>query len=286
MKAHQFISRMNTVLRHNSIDRYSERERNGKINFKRLARAPITDSIFKKKTLDGTKKYNISILLDASGSMYDYSKSSSLINFLRDLIPVLDKIKGLDYEIVAFNALVLVIKPFGKELSVDEIIEGYAYALDKVEYDIIQTDNNTNISVVPVEDGIEYARFQNDDHEAVLSAVRRLSEQEGHRMIITMSDGVPNGMYDRIAIQIQSNSSIRTVNNSVVSKSILTKYEPISALKKAIKIASKAGIETVGIGIKTDCVKNFYIHSSMVSSSDEMFNALATHISKLIRKNN
>jgi cobalamin biosynthesis protein CobT len=100
---------------------------------------------------------------------------------------------------------------------------------------------------------------ENTDGESVLWAAARLAtRKEKRRILFVLSDGQPqNGDTDSDKLDAH--------------------------LKEVVKMVSKHGIECVGIGILTDCVKEFYPHSVVVNNINDLVSTAYGEIVKAIR---
>ncbi len=231
-----------------------ERER-GLLNNRSLSKLvaePGYRKPFKELTKEAVNDVAIQILIDMSGSMagrMDTAKSTAIV--LAEALKELD----ISFEVTGFYSAH---SPKAIAWARDAKIDMSQYnrcteALHTCIFKSFDSYNLTGISKL-------YVGQQNPDGEAVRWAAKRLSQQKQKRKILfVLSDGAPatgEGHFD-----------------------ILHRD-----LKLSVENIVKHGIEVVGIGIQTDCVKEFYPDYVVVNRIDELPKEAMTKLSKLILK--
>jgi cobalamin biosynthesis protein CobT len=110
--------------------------------------------------------------------------------------------------------------------------------------------------------GISSHCMDNIDGESIMMAAQRLHKrQESRKVMIVLSDGMPAGVLRR-------GYGDDHIEND---------------LKDTIKRCERAGIETLGIGIQTDAVKEFYPKYAVYQNLNTMISDVYQKISVLLR---
>ncbi len=178
---------------------------------------------FKQYSKEETNNVAVCLLIDCSGSMcYDVRVAQqaciALGEALRDL--------NIAFEILGFNTT-LHGKSFAKKR--DTSMERFNRVEEKLDHHVFKSFNSDNMN------GITniFSGGNNTDGESVRWAANRLLERkEKRKILLVMNDGFPNAEGDN-----------RILN---------------SDLKLAVEQISKANIECIGFGIRSDAPKEFY----------------------------
>lgn len=154
-----------SVLRDNSFDRVVIGQKKGKLDMKRLYKAAAnSDNVFKAKKARLGKNYTVSLVVDCSGSMGIYRRTSTpAALFLAETFQDLK----IDYQIIKFSNW------FG---SVQLVKFGEQANLDNVKAELMHTNGGTNtFSAVT----------------AAISRIREL-ERDSNHILFLITDGDPD----------------------------------------------------------------------------------------------
>lgn len=289
MKEAQFISRIENILQYNSTFRVNDREQSGKISLKRLGRYP-SQHIFTKVSQENFKDkcYYISILVDASGSIFN----SNLQNLVRDSVENLQKtfseIPQIKYEIIIFGQTDIVLKKFSDKRML------------RAEFDnIYNADYLWKLSVVLEEqssgyvDIVEYNEHashqsnsfpaENNDPLYIHRCLERNKNLEKNQhIILVLSDGSPtsNDGYSRKLIN-PNKQMMRGLKKDFDLAFTKTNSEVKANLSKVVR---QCKVPIIGIGIKVDYVKDIYPYWCIVSNEVQLYQGIIKHLSRLIKK--
>jgi hypothetical protein len=134
-------------------------------------RIPAGDpDIFKEDFLPNKTLYRISLLIDTSGSM-DGDKKERAIEGAIMMMEALDKVPGVQFEVVKYDSDPKVLKPYGAKLS------------PKMKESIIAA--------------IFSGTGSTEAHKALKEAIERIRMGRGDKMIIMVNDGDPDYNFDR-----------------------------------------------------------------------------------------
>ena len=229
----------------------SEREQ-GSINARSLAQLksnPNYRTVFKQLSKFETDKIAVSILVDLSGSMGGHKIETAQ----KTAAAMSESLNGLGikFEVVGFTTGRGIPTPSGADLS------RYNRANETLEHHIFKGFDSANLSGLA---NIS-AHSNNHDGESVMWAAKRLAARpEKRKILMVMSDGMPNG--------------------SVRSQEVLQ-----SDLRVKLAQIEKFGIETIGFGILTDCVKHFYKDFVVVNDLRDLTTTCLAKLSKLLTAN-
>jgi cobalamin biosynthesis protein CobT len=231
-----------------------EKER-GSLNARSLAQMASNKSyrtVFKEYTKTETKNVAVEILVDLSGSM-----SGRVDVAKRTVIAMSEALKDLDipFEVTGFNSVNDVnVASYSASLP-RESVARFNRTAEALELFVFKSFDSPNLL------GIEKmkAGVQNPDGECVVWAAKRLMmRKEKRKILMVLSDGQPCTGDGQHAILC-------------------------SDLKNRVRQMSKTGIECIGVGIQTDCVKDFYPDYIVVNSIDELAKQSVRKLSKLIQ---
>lgn len=197
-----------------------------------LSANPNYRGVFKEMVKHETDKVAISILVDLSGSMSSSSSGgASKVETAKLAATAMSEALmalGMNFEVLGFNT--------GASNELYNYIRGSKDSLSRfnrtgetLEHHVFKDFNCTSLS------GLTNMKADgaNADGESVMWAAKRLAlRTEKRKVLIVLSDGMPSCGGDGRILQ--------------------------SDLRVKLAQIAKFGIETVGIGIQTDAVKNFY----------------------------
>lgn len=232
-----------------------ERER-GSLDPRSLAKLgsqPNYRTVFREYTKTQTNNVAVEIMIDMSGSMGKRMETAK-----RTAVAMAEALKDLNipFEITGFNS-----KPDARlrkminEMNFDESrrFNRMAESLDLHIFKSFDSHSLNGITNL-------FVGQQNPDGECVFWAAKRLAQRkEKRKIMLVLSDGEPATTEGR--------------------KNILQ-----ADLKNRIKQLRKSGIECIGIGIMTDCVKHFYPDYVVISEISDLPKAAMKKLSALIAK--
>jgi len=233
-----FKSKLNSIMTDNMFDRQVSGKRSGTIDTKSLYKIGHSVKVFMKKEERLNKNYNISLLIDVSGSMSG-SRIAAAVDMMQKLVPILTSFKGIKLEINVFNTNIHNLKTFEQEkYNMEQIIE-------KIER---------------VRGGGTY------DALAIASVAERIHRMKGRNMIIVLSDGEPESMKGYTGL----------IGRNNWSKSFEGKRWCDFDLKREVKKAINKGIVFIGVGVQTNAVQQYYPrrNTAVVQNLDTMFSEL------------
>jgi cobalamin biosynthesis protein CobT len=230
----------------------SEREQ-GLINARSLSQLksnPNYRTVFKQLSKFETDKVAVSIVVDLSGSM-----SGDKIHTAKQTAAAMSEALnglGIKFEVVGFTTgYRMPSVPSSADLT------RYNRSSETLEHHVFKGfDTNSLCGLANID-----AHRNNHDGESVLWAAKRLAARpEKRKILMVMSDGMPAG--------------------AVRSQEVLQ-----SDLRMKLAQIEKFGIETIGFGILTDCVKHFYKDFVVVSNLRDLTTTCLTKLSKLLTAN-
>lgn len=289
-KQKQFEKRISSILRDNQNDREIRRRRSGKIDTKGLWRISNSQKVFKKKQERGGKRYNISLMVDCSGSMSN-SRDFPAIKAAILLARAFSKFKFVSLEIFGFNYLYKNIKGFDeKNISDDEIAFQFSlFFRDSVldeetgkvfNYNkLLIDDNNVLFSPKTLEEFNKHERHigespigGNIDSEHLSAATRRIKNRDGEKIIIVLSDGEP---------AFASSANVKCYREGKPLSEISSRED----LKLSVDRCIKSGVKLASIGIHTESVYDYYPkRNTRVINDDDIYTPVAEILSDLIKR--
>jgi cobaltochelatase CobT len=238
-----------------SMSTWESGRRSGRLHSANLSRLIVGDGrVFRRKTESVSKDVAVELVIDASGSM-NGAKIHLATQAAYALSSVLERI-GIQHEVICFTT-------GASEYSYSEFAEeaekiGRRFSRTESLYMPILKGFNERLKTNVKErfGWLPNSRIlrNNVDGECVEIAARRLlSRREASKVMIVLSDGAPaaDGSGDDLRVH----------------------------LKQVIQKVSKAGVNVVGIGIKSGAVRQFYPKSIVIEDVTE----LPTRIIKELR---
>lgn len=295
-----FEIKVERLMRQNRLRAPRRRRNSGAIDSKRLPRYLTSSKVFKKRGLEKKgSDYSVVVLLDASGSM-EGQKAVLCAQAGQKLAESLEKIPGITYEVVIFNSMDLIVKPFDltlEQAGKNGIEEMYEHMHEKayVNYVYNKKKNYFNITLqghykFAEGDKVVYsesANSNNMDSIFVLKACERLMARKGRKVLIVMSDGQPTiapGV--RRHLQNFSKANPRGVisgSKEAVGLFEQTGFSPVDSLKKVVDKKSRK-VDILGIGILTDYVKSFYPHQQIIWKVNDLYPQTLKGLARLFIK--
>ncbi|MFA5140357.1 MAG: vWA domain-containing protein, partial [Elusimicrobiota bacterium] len=145
--------------------------RSGELDPDALHRIPAgARDIFKEELAPNKVLYRVSLLIDTSGSMSTEKKEAALEGAVM-LVEALEKVAGIQYEIVKFDSDPKVLKAYNERLSPER-----KASLIK---SILEGSGST------------------ESHVALREAIERIRMGRGEKLIIMVNDGDPDNNFDR-----------------------------------------------------------------------------------------
>lgn len=257
MNTTTFKAHLLSMFKDNMYDRYVGNKRTGKLNTRKIYKVNTTDKVFQRKEERKNKRYNISLLVDCSGSMagglFTEPKWEEASNAARRLAETFNNIENIDLEIVGFNTIDHMIKEFDEPLDlkkkpIDLIISDITrertdsgFKFHRALY-FDEKTKKVELNGNEVNGSYQHLTQGNCDGKTVYEAVERIKERDGKHIIIMLSDGKPS--FD---VGFEWHCFDRP-------KKRYSDYD----LKKIVNQAIKDGIIFLGIGMKDASVKKYY----------------------------
>lgn len=288
-----FHQRLVSVMTDNKFDRPVSNQKSGKLDGRKIYKIERSPKIFTKRIERKGKFYNVSLVIDVSGSMSEHvseygAKRVERIDVATDALLELakhfDKI-GINYEIMAFNAVMWQLKYFNEKCPPKDDLRktlkglvGYSR-----EYRVgINVKENRAYNLYTDEEArkrhqdnpgdwcTRHVASDNNDGEAVFLARRRLEKMKGEKITVVLSDGCP----------APSSSSTYSADNPKM------KYGDYSLKKEAKKVLDK-GIHLISVGIHYGGITNYYPKENCVIIKDmkDLYVGIIEKLSKQIKRN-
>lgn len=243
-----------------SLASWQPGHRSGRLNAANLSRLAVNDDrVFRRKQEVRSKDVAVELLIDMSGSMTTDSKIKLAAETAYALAQTLERI-GIVCEVICFTTgharpadatrMADDMKKLGRPFSRVEnlympILKGYG--------ERFTTEIRQRFAWLP---NVADCR-NNVDGESVEIAGRRLQlRREKGKVLIVLSDGYPSASGDH-----------KTLGPH---------------LKKVVDSLSKSGVNVVGIGIKSDAVREFYPKSAIIQKVEELPNLVMKELRSLI----
>jgi hypothetical protein len=210
MNVPTFKSKLNSIMSDNMFDRTIGRKKTGKVNTKGLAKIAYSDKVFKKREERKGKIYNISLLLDCSGSMDDGERLPAMTSMLQQLVPIFDAMPSINLEINGFNTFIHEFHKFGnKKVDIDKLLKEVrdvtCNRTDKVTdytnrriYKVDGIKTNYDYEQFTSEEGkkgnsirLSHGSGSNADGLMINYVAGNLQGKKGKNIIIVLSDGQP-----------------------------------------------------------------------------------------------
>jgi len=216
----------------------------GRLNASSLARLAVGDTrVFRRREETRSKSYDVTLLIDASGSMNHSAGRGSLTRFQTAMVAAyglgetLHRI-GVNFEILGFTTKGHT-SAWSDECRRAERKHGVRFGrIDWIYMPIFKsfderwTPTTMNRIAAAFADG-SFLR-ENVDGECVQIAAQRLMSQKSEgKLLIVLSDGSP----------ACCSSNYASLNRH---------------LRRSVQVAERSGIKVVGVGVDTDVVRSFY----------------------------
>ncbi len=261
-------------MKDNQFDRFVSNKRTGKLDTKKIYRIETTNKVFKKKEERKGKIYNITILIDASGSM-SRGRIKPAIKAVDILAESINKVK-LPFQILCFNSDLVPIKKFNERydknllenIAVEESMGSryksrvkdkvlYSYHIHTKEYDKLSGYETYNPA------------SGNFDGYFINKIVNDIKKLKGQNIVIVLSDGMPSHDFGDFKIP-----------------NTKKKYFADYPLEKVVSSAIRNDIIFLGIGIQTDVVKNYYPEKNTIvlNNLDNLYSETINKLNALIKR--
>jgi cobalamin biosynthesis protein CobT len=234
----------------------AERER-GSLDPRSLAKLgsqPNYRTVFREYTKTETNNVAVEILIDMSGSMgrgrMDTAKKAAvaMAEALKEL--------NIPFEVTGFNSVPnRKLSQMLRKMTYSES-QRFSRKEESLDLHIFKSFDSTSLN------GITnlFVGQQNPDGECIFWAAKRLAERrEKRKILLVLSDGEPATSESKISV-------LR------------------ADLKNRIGQLRKAGIECIGIGILTECVKNYYPDYAVITNLADLPKVTMKKLSSLIAK--
>lgn len=217
----------------------------------KLSSQPGYRTPFKDFTKTQTNNVAVQILVDMSGSMGGRMRTAKMATIamgeaLKDL--------GISFEVTGFYST-----PDSRVATIARSLEDrsrFNRMTERLELHIFKSFDTHSLT------GIEkmFVGAQNPDGECVIWAAKRLAERkEKRKILLVLSDGEP---------------ATGDSNRGILC----------SDLKNKVKAIQKSGIECIGIGIETDCVKHYYPDFVVLNNVTDLPKKAMKKLSSLITR--
>lgn len=241
-------------------------QESGRINPSSLARLYVGDTrVFRRKVEHRSKSFDVSLLIDCSGSMHH--GTGSLSRFQTAMVAAyamgdtLHRI-GVNFEILGFTT-----KPHSGEWgeTCRKEMSSHGVSFGRIDWLYMPIFKSFEERWGPKQMERIGAAFQTEDFlrenvdgESVQIAAQRLIGQRSEgKMLVVLSDGAPAcHTYDRTALNRH--------------------------LSKSIKSAERAGIKVIGVGIDTDMVSRYYSDYIVLNDVTKLPTELVDQIQKVL----
>lgn len=254
MNNYLYTKELKDILVDNKLTRYVGRQREGRLDTKRLYRAAFTNRVFKKKEALGGKEYNILLMVDCSGSMTNM-KLGYRYNIVKNTLP-----KFLDEFYSMANVYIQGFNSVGHEfLRPGEKLD--TKALTTALYEQCKQENAVKSS-----GGTAYG---NHDGYLIAEAYKKtLRNLKGQKVVIVITDGRPH---------CDEGPNCGKPGCGTNEKQGQYLRETISGLKKE-------GVEVIGLGMGTNSVKEFYPRYEVINNTEELFKATIKNLRAIVHK--
>lgn len=275
----------------NKFDRHVTGKRSGKLDTKRLHKISTSSRLFKKKEERKGKHYNVTLLVDCSGSMQG-SQIGMAVESTMKLGKHLEKMK-VPFEIIGFNTFPYIVKDYNDKFDVKKIaeVEDKLFSITNGRYKVhlFSADRHNWYSstgiAVPQEDeqAIKAARKKygnefeiastagwNCDGEAISVARQRIRSRKGQKIMVVFSDGQP---------AVGGINQLHTYNTP---DKRFGDFDLTLEVQKAIK----DNVTFIGIGIQDRSVERYYPKENVavIDELHELYPALILKLQKLIKR--
>lgn len=162
-----FQAQLKNVLKDNAFDRPVRGRKRGHLDMRSLYRVPMkAENIFTLKEARKNKHYNVILLVDQSGSMFDGITMNEAAKVATFLARSLERV-GINYAIIGYSSEWAYHKKFS-QLATDDMLK-------KINYDLLHTGGGGTALT-----------------GALKQAFTSLKPLDGKNIVISISDGQPN----------------------------------------------------------------------------------------------
>ena len=233
--------------------------------------ARTSDKVFQRITPGITRKTNVTILADCSGSMGEdgaaAARRASLV-----LASALDGMPGVKTEVLGFS-------------STGGFVEPDSYRGNHLLHLIFKGFNERRLDKLIYMDPRLVSYAQNFDGEALRWATRRtLAQRADRRVIMVISDGAPAGGVNERAMlgtTVERADCYETGKGGKRSKA--GKYSWLGTdLLHAVQAAEKHKVECIGIGISGSPVSSYYQKSVNLGHAGQLSAEVINQIKSLL----
>lgn len=278
-----FRLKVRSILNDNQFDREVKNKRSGKLHFASLYKISFSSKLFKQKEARQGKIYNVSLMIDMSGSMSG-SRINLAIKSMVMLYEALCKEEYINLEICAFNGCPdLMIKAIDDKKMTPQELERVLWGTWRASYDdntlrmAFNKKNQMKIFNARVHSRAAFDKegydlgyglsSTNYDGIALDRSYNRIKDLPGNNMIIMMSDGEPCDS------DCYYGDDPRRINTYVL-KNI------------AQHIHEKTDVDLFSIGIQNRSVLNHYNkrNTKVIDDPSELYNAVVSLINRNIKR--
>lgn len=269
--------KISALLKENTRGELEFGKRSGKLYKRKLPKVEVDDvKVFSKRRAKKAKTYEITLLVDQSGSMLDYDKRETATDCAIELARIFNRLDHVKVNIYGFSDDFLRVYNEGESLQKPGDI--------KKTRDRMITASHCN----------------NCDGEFVDQACRRFSG-EGERILLVLSDGEPAGCIIntigarackeghkvcRREIDLLKEKCGASDDGDVRSRiggDEIYKHEE-DALRKVIKRWGNDGVKIGSVGIKTEAPKRYYKRNTIIHELNDLVPATLKLLNNLINK--
>ena len=245
-----FARKLKSIIKDNKENRYGGRFRTGKLNHKILYKFKCNSGrLFSKKIIRGHEDYAVTLLIDESGSMAGEEKNVNAARSAVLLAEVIDKC-NLPFAIMGFNNSFRVYKTFKEKFN----------WVHRRNMELIIPNTHTN------------SAGWNNDGYAVNFSSHELGKEDGERILIVVSDGLPASSGGRV-------ENIYDKRRGIDSK----EYTSFN-LKEEVMNASKNSL-VIGVGVDDNSVVKYYKnHAVLEGDVDRLPSLVINLLSKSIKR--
>lgn len=270
MTEEQAIIQLKKIFRDN-IFRRDVLSTSGRVNFNRLGMHKTSKNLFSRP--DGSEKgnkYNIEILLDDSGSMYnDRAEQAHLACY--NIIRALKSLTNLNLTLFNYTETRVNINDF---TPTSHKLCGISQARKEYYYSVKEGDVETIISAQPSNyDNCESKYGGNWEIVNLLNAVNRLNKEKGEKIVIMLCDGCPS----------LDDHNVRKDKNLIIA-GVNTKYYTRDVYASQVKKMLGDKIKMITIGIGTNSPEAYYPNFYLCDDPNNIYSILVESLTKTIKK--
>lgn len=227
----------------------------GRLNNSSLSKLVVSNDkrIFKKKHEAEAKNVAVSIVVDYSGSMHNDNKILTAVQSAYALAKVLDRL-NICFEVSFFSTRTDVKFEKTGDLKIFARIDPLLTLIAKQYHEKMTYKTKQKLATLFVKRGM---MMNNVDGESVEQAYKRLLGQRANKKImIVLSDGSP---------WAEGSSSKQSKH-----------------LKNVVKNIESSDVKIVGIGIKTNSVKEYYPNNVVINDVKELQQGVMKELGKIL----